>query len=110
MLFIYVDPPARWRLSWWRASKRRILIEVDRGNPTVVFPFSLCSQLGVCVEPEPMRLASARRNYPSGKGKQMQYSFDESMSAFNLVRLQWQILRADLIRGGLVARRNCSVD
>ena len=41
-------------------------------------------------------------NYPSGKGEQMQYSFDESMSALNLVRLQWQILRADLIRGGLV--------
>ena len=68
-------------------------------TPLWCFP-SLGSQLGVCVEPEPMRLASARRIIHRQKGKQMHYSFDEMMIALDLDRLQWHILRADLIRGG----------
>ena len=109
MLNICVDHPAFWRLTWWRVRKRRICIEVDRGNPTVVFPFARFATRCLCGTGTD-EIGIRQANYPSGKGKQIHDSFDESMSALSLVRLQWQILRADLIRGGLVARRNCSVD
>ena len=75
------------------------MIEVDSGNPAVRVPFArfttwcLCGtgtdEIGIC-----------QANYPSGKGRQMHYSFVEMMIALDLDRLQWHILRADLIRGG----------
>ena len=75
------------------------MYEVDSGNPTVCFPFARFATRCLCGTGT-VEIGIRQANYPSGKGKQMHYSFDEMMIALDLDRLQWHILRADLIRGG----------